>query len=240
MVVIPLPKLDRTLPVRQQAADVVQDAIMKGLLRAGESLRQRTLAVQFKLSHSAVREVLLELDNRGLITKRGSTYTVARLSEQEYRDLVMMRRLLEPAACRLAAQSFRPELGAQLEACIDRMRQALARKDHVASWQHDRDFHRLIWKYQPNRILESHLDRICTQLFAFYLSHDYMNYMKSCYPQVPIKRILGEHTLILEILRTGDGDRAERIMRRILEASSRRAFQVVHEMWRDQGQNSPK
>ena len=59
--VIKLTRLNRSLPVRQQAADVVQDAIMKGLLGPGESLRQRTLAVQFKLSHSAVREVFSNL-----------------------------------------------------------------------------------------------------------------------------------------------------------------------------------
>ena len=60
--VIKLPRLNRSFPVRQEAADVVQDAIMKGLLRPGENLRQRTLALQFKRSHSAVREVLLELE----------------------------------------------------------------------------------------------------------------------------------------------------------------------------------
>ncbi|SRR5581483_11235522 len=227
--VIKLPRLNRSLPVRHQAADAVQDAIMKGLLRPGENLRQRTLAVQFKLSHSAVREVLLELENRGLIAKKGSSYAVTRLSEEEYEDLRMMRLLLEPFACRLAAERWRPEIANELEQCLERMRLAFEQGDFASSWQCDRDFHRIIWKYQPNRVLEAHLERVCRQLFAFYLSQSYAD---AYFPHAPTTRILQEHKLILEVLRTRDGAKAERIVRRILERSSRKAYRMLREIWR--------
>jgi DNA-binding GntR family transcriptional regulator len=189
-------------------------------LRPGEKLQKRTLAVQFKLSHSAVREVLLELENRGLLTKKKSTYTVAHLSEDEFHDLNMMRNLLEPVACQLAAQHWRMELGLELEECLDCMDQAFRERDFLKSWECDRDFHRIIWKHQPNRILEAHLEKISTQLFAFYLSQSVAG---SYYPQAPVDKIFREHQLILEVLRTRDGERAERLVRRVLEHSSRRA-----------------
>jgi DNA-binding GntR family transcriptional regulator len=63
-------ELDRLLPVRRQAANLVQDAITKGLLRSGQKMQQCTLEVQFKLSHAAVRKVLLESENRGPLTKK--------------------------------------------------------------------------------------------------------------------------------------------------------------------------
>lgn len=222
-------RLDRSLPVRRQAADVVQDAIMKGLLRPGEKLQQRTLAGQFKLSHSAVREVLLELENRGLLTKGRSTYTVAHLSEDEFNDLNMMRNLLEPVACRLAAQHWRMELGLELEDCLDRMGQAFRERDFLSSWECDREFHRIIWKYQPNRILQAHLEKISTQLFAFYLSQSVAD---SYHPLAPLDKIFREHQLILEVLRTRDGQRAERVVRRILERSSQRGLRLLHPIWR--------
>jgi len=222
-------KLDRSLPVRRQAADVVQDAIMKGLLRPGEKLQQRTLALQFKLSHSAVREVLLELENRGLLTKKKSTYAVAHLSEDEFNDLNMMRNLLEPVACRLAAQHWQMELGLELEDCLDRMGEAFRERDFLKSWDCDREFHRIIWKHQPNRILEAHLEKISTQLFAFYLSQ---SVAASYYPHAPVDKIFQEHRLVLEVLRTRDGERAERVVRRVLERSSRRGFRLLHPIWR--------
>jgi DNA-binding GntR family transcriptional regulator len=225
---IKLARLNRSLPVRRQAADVVQDAIMRGQLRPGESLRQRTLALEFKLSHSAVREVLLELENRGLIAKKGSTYAVSHLSEDEYNDLVAMRLLLEPVACRFTAEHWRAQAGAELEACLDRMRKAVDGRDFAGCWQCDRDFHRIIWKHQPNRVLEAHLDRICTQLFAFYLSQSYAD---TYTPQGPRDRVLLEHRLILDVLRSSDGARAERMVRRVLERSSRRASAILRRIW---------
>ena len=216
-------KLNRSLPVRLQAADVVQDAIMNGLLQPGEKLRQRMLATQFKLSHSAVREVLLELENRGLITKRGSSYAISLFSEDEFQDLSMMRQLLEPVACRLAAEHWQADLGDKLEACLERMRTAFEEKDLLVSWECDRQFHRIIWKHQPNRILEAHLEKICTQLFAFYISP---KVVEQYYPVAPFKRIFAEHSVILDVLRTRDGALAERIVRRILVRSGRHAFKV--------------
>jgi DNA-binding GntR family transcriptional regulator len=216
-------KLDRSFPVRQQAADLVQDAIMRGLLRPGEKLHQRVLASQFKLSHSAVREVLIELENRGLILKEGSSYMIARYSEDEFSDLAMMRCLLEPVACRLAAQHWNSLFGEELEQCLERMRKAFDDRDALLSWECDRDFHKIIRRHQPNRVLEAHLEKICTKLFAFYISQFIVT---KHLRKAPPERIFAEHRLILETLRSRDGDRAERIVRRILERSSRRSFHI--------------
>jgi len=202
---------------------------MKGLLRPGEKLQQRMLAVQFKLSHSAVREVLLELENRGLLTKQKSTYAVAHLSEDEFNDLNTVRNLLEPVACRLAAQHWRMKLGLELEDCLEGMHRAFRERDFLKSWACDREFHRVIWKHQPNRVLEAHLEKITTQLFAFYLSQSATG---SYSQQAPVDRIFREHQLILHALRTRDGQRAERAVRGILERSSRRDFRLLHPIWR--------
>jgi DNA-binding GntR family transcriptional regulator len=229
-------RLDRSIPVRRQAADLVQDAIMKGVLCPGEKLRQRALANQFKLSHSAVREVLIELENRGLLTKRRSTYTVAHVSEDDYHDLVAMRCLLEPAACRLAAQQWHMGVGGELERCLERMRQALRVRDYMRSWECDRQFHRIIWKNQPNRILEAHLEKVCTQIFTFYLSQ---SFVWAYYPKANVDRIIREHQLILEVLRTRDGQRAERVVRRILERAGRRGLKMLHRVWRAELKEQP-
>jgi len=207
---------------------------MKGLLLPGEKLRQRMLAVQFRLSHSAVREVLLELENRGLITKRGSSYAINSFSESEYLDLTMMRQLLEPVACRLAAIHWTRELHDKLEDCLERMRSAFNERNLLVSWECDRDFHRIIWHYQPNRILEAHLEKICTQLFAFYLSP---HVAEKYYPVAPFERIFDEHRTIVNVLRTRDAVLTERIVRRILVRTSRKTFQVWRSIWTKDGHN---
>ena len=134
-------------------------------------------------------------------------------------------------ACRLAAEHWNAKVGIELEQCLARMRLAFKEDNFSALWQCDREFHRIIWKCQPNRVLESHLDRICRPLFAFYLSQRYAD---TYYPQVPKQRVLNEHSLILDVLRTRDGPRVERMVRRVLERSSRRASTMLRQAWRNE------
>lgn len=83
--------------------DTLREAICKGLLKAGEPLRQGIIARQLKVSATPVREALRQLEAEGLITvypHRGAF--VASLSPSEARDIFTIRRFLETGALELA------------------------------------------------------------------------------------------------------------------------------------------
>ncbi len=91
----------RTTP--GMVADVLRDAIMHGLLKGGQPLRQDELATQFGLSRIPVREALRQLEGEGLVTvnpHRGAV--VSQLSLDELQEICEIRIALETTAIRLA------------------------------------------------------------------------------------------------------------------------------------------
>jgi len=83
--------------------NTLREAICKGLLRAGDPLRQGVIASQLKVSTTPVREALRQLEAEGLVTvypHRGAF--VASLSPSEARDIFIIRRFLETGALELA------------------------------------------------------------------------------------------------------------------------------------------
>lgn len=91
----------RTTP--GMVADVLRDAIVHGVLKGGQLLRQDELAAQFGLSRIPVREALRQLEGEGLVTMnphRGAM--VSTLSGDELREICEIRTALETMAIRLA------------------------------------------------------------------------------------------------------------------------------------------
>lgn len=201
---------DLSKPIRQRAADLVQDAILRGHLQPGDEVSQLSLAKDLGLSQASLREALQELEHRGLLVKRGRTWHITRLSEDDLSDLYQIRALLEPLACRLAAVCFRQRLGEQLDDCLERMARTGRAGDYPGHSRADMEFHELIWKAQPNRLLEKHLHILCLPLFAYDLVK------RTELASVDFERSLRQHRLLIQLLRSRDGDRTERVVRRLI------------------------
>src|SRR5579883_1589456 len=84
-------------------ADVLREAILTGILKAGQPLRQEDISAQFGLSRSPVREALRQLEGEGLVKlypHRGAV--VAEFPLSELWELCEIRIPLETTAIRLA------------------------------------------------------------------------------------------------------------------------------------------
>jgi DNA-binding GntR family transcriptional regulator len=209
------PAADRSKPIRQRAANLVQEAVLRGHLQPGDEISQLTLARELGLSQASLREALQELEHRGLLEKRGRTWLITRLSEDDLSELYQVRALLEPLACRLAACGFTQRLGEQLDQCLARMTEAARAVDYPEHSRSDIEFHQLIWKSQPNRLLEKHLNLLCLPLFAYDLVK------RKELVNLDFERSLRQHRLIVDLLRTRDGERTERIVRRLMQTFHR-------------------
>jgi DNA-binding GntR family transcriptional regulator len=91
-------------------AGALRSRVLAGEIPAGARLRQETLAADFGVSRTPVREALRKLEAIGLVRlepHRGAV--VRRLSAREIRDAYEVRAELEGLAARLAATRIRDE-----------------------------------------------------------------------------------------------------------------------------------
>ncbi len=204
-------KLSRSGPIRQQAADALEEMILAGHYLAGQKIPQARLAREFGLSQGSVREALQELEARGLIIKAGRTWRVVRLSEDDVSNIYQVRAVLEPLACKLAAQVWDQRLRVRLEELLAVMQHAAEDRDYRRHSQADMKFHQAIWAHQPNRYLEKLLSQLCMPLFAYDLvqraARAYLNFERS----------LRQHSFIIDVLQCRDGERAGRIIGRLIQ-----------------------
>jgi len=89
------------LPVVQQVADQVRDAIVGLRFRPGQRLTERDLVDLTGVSRPTLREALRQLSAEGLITASpGRGWVVTDLTREEAEDLYAVRALIEGAAGR--------------------------------------------------------------------------------------------------------------------------------------------
>jgi DNA-binding GntR family transcriptional regulator len=203
-------RIDRSKPLRHQAVSMIEEAILHGHVRPGEEVPQLKLSKLLGLSQPSIREALQELEHRGLVVKQGRVRTVTSLSEQDLGNIFQVRLLLEPFACRLAAYGWTQQSSDALEHCLALMRKSAQELDYRRHISVDLEFHRTIWRHQPNRQLERLLNVLCTPLFAYELV---WRGGPGC---LDFDWNLLQTKKILMVLRTRDGERAERVVRHII------------------------
>ncbi len=94
-------KMDEYLPLRDVVFKTLRQAILKGELEPGERLMEIQLAERLGVSRTPIREAIRKLELEGLvlmIPRKGAE--VARISENNLRDVLEVRRTLEELAVR--------------------------------------------------------------------------------------------------------------------------------------------
>lgn len=102
--------MDEYLPLRDVVFKTLRQAILKGELAPGERLMEIQLAERLGVSRTPIREAIRKLELEGLvlmIPRKGAE--VAKISEQNLRDVLEVRRSLEELAIDLACQRMEPE-----------------------------------------------------------------------------------------------------------------------------------
>jgi DNA-binding GntR family transcriptional regulator len=206
----------RSKTVRLHIADLIEEAILSGEIRPGDEVPQLKLSKEWGVSQPSIREALQELEYRGLVVKKGRGRTVTDFSEQDLGNMFQVRAVLEPFACRLAAYAWTQQLGDALEACLVAMKEGSDQRNDREYIRRDLEFHRTIWRGQPNRQLEAQLNMLCVPLFAYELVR------RSGSGSVPYQWNLRQSRIILNVLQTRDGEKAERLVRHIIERFRRR------------------
>lgn len=103
-------------PIRQQAADLLRDAIQSGEISPGTPLIERELCARLDVSRNTLREAYRELESEGLIEVRPHRSPITTvLTDDQARELYEVREALEGEGIMLFTQRADNEDIDQLE-----------------------------------------------------------------------------------------------------------------------------
>mgnify|MGYP000280096458 CR=1 FL=1 len=145
--------------LHEEIVEKIQDMIAKGTLAPGTQLPpERDLAEVFQVSRITLREAIHVLEMRGLVTRKQGRGTFikempgAMISESiqrfynftdcSFREVVILRSILEPQVARMAAQNATDEELEQLRELAENINQCGDDRDRMAAY--DSKFHELL------------------------------------------------------------------------------------------------
>jgi DNA-binding GntR family transcriptional regulator len=193
-----------------QIASALRRDIYLGRIRPGTRLGQQELCEQFGTSRMPARDALRELVHDGLLVQQGPRQVVvAPLSRRELVDSFIIEGTLNGIAARLATMRARSEDLDTLTRLHDEMQERADAGDPARMAELNWQFHRKINHMAGSRKLLAAL-----RIVSVDVPRDYLI-------QVPswAQRSNKEHRAILDAMRSGDAERAEKLMAEHLEAS---------------------
>jgi DNA-binding GntR family transcriptional regulator len=200
-----LPALGPRRNLREEITQTLRAAVISGVLRPGVVYSAPSLASQFGVSPTPVREAMLDLAGEGLVDPvRNKGFRVTELSEQDLDELSELRALIEvPTVRRIAETGVAPEVLAGLRPLAAAIEQAAANGDLITHVAADMEFHLGLLAVAGNR----HLVETVRSLRA--RSRIYgLRALADRDALVPSAR---EHTELLDLIGAGDADGAERL-----------------------------
>lgn len=197
---------------RQAIVRVVLTDIFHGKLRAGQRLVTEILANRFGVSHTPIREALIELRGIGVVDlqpNRGAV--VRRLTAQNVREVCQVRRVLECEAVRGAARRINRSSVETLARDIHQLAASTPDSEAVARAQElDNELHDLIRESCGNAFLAIELARLRTLFRTFRDVTWDIELARNDFHRIAVEA--AEHLAITNALLTGDSRGATRAM----------------------------
>ena len=189
-----LKKVDRRLPAREQAYQVLRSAIISTVIPPGTMISENKICAAIGASRTPIRDAILRLSEEGLVEvypQRGSN--VAPISLSRVYEGHFVRRALELAVIREAAKKWTKEDTQKIKEIIAAQRKAT---DPVEILRLDDKFHEYFCQvagleniWHTIQSAKSHLDRVR-------------------HLAVPVRgnqdKVIAEHSRVLEALEAGD------------------------------------
>lgn len=210
----------RPLALKERVIGQLTGLIERGALRPGDQLpSERELSDELQVSRGTVREAVQFLQALGLVEIRHGSGTFVRLTTdpselrkewrewtirhaKRIRDLLEIRKGLEPFAAELSALRAGEEDLAAMDEALEQMRRAIDSPDVTALIQADLAFHHALCAGAGNAALSEFADALGEQLVP----------ERGTIWNLPGRpaRSLVEHRAICEAVRAGDPEGARR------------------------------
>lgn len=187
--------------LRGRVFDTIRDRIISGEYPNDMELRELTLAKEFNVSRTPIREALRQLELEGLVNiiPNKGAYVIG-ITKRDIIDIYYMRSLLEGLCAKMAVHNITEEQLQDLEENIDLSEFALSKKrmDHVVDL--DNEFHDLLYRASNSRMLHRTLSDF----------HQYLEPLrkKSLSDSERVSNTIDEHRKIVEAIKNKDEKKA--------------------------------
>lgn len=208
------------LPLRDVVFNTLREAILKGELKPGERLMELQLAAKLGVSRTPIREAIRMLQQEGLavtIPRRGAE--VARMTEKDMEDVLLIREALEILAVQLASEKITKEQIAELEEHVAAFDNAVKTADVKQIAQTDIDFHDIIYTAAENPKLVGMLNNLREQIYRYRV--EYLKDEK-IYP-----RLIEEHKQIIDGLKRRDKEYVTMMMKKHMENQANAVKNII-------------
>jgi DNA-binding GntR family transcriptional regulator len=190
----------------QALRDQLEQDIITGRLRPGERLDEQSLAARFNVSRTPIREALMQLASTGLVqlqSRRGAF--VASLSFKDVVERFEVMAALEGMCGALAARRITEPMQQKLEAAHEACAKEATGEDADAYYYANERFHHLIYEACQNGFLAEQARQL----------HDRLKPYRRLQLRARSRMAnsLAEHQAIVDAIRDGDSDRAERLLK---------------------------
>ena len=192
--------------LREQVERSISAAITAGQLEPGELLTVPTLASDFEVSATPVREALLELARRGFLDPvKNKGFRVTDVSDDELESIANIRLLLEPPTMGAIASGFDVGKGAEMRELADRIQQGAETNDLKLYLECDVEFHARLTDMVGNPLL--------TDMVSDLRTRARLGNLKKMAESGRLATSAAEHYELLDALVAHDAELAEEIMR---------------------------
>lgn len=199
-----LPSLSRS----ESAVSHLRSEILGGNLSPGDLLAESAVANRLGVSRVPVREALFQLEREGLVefSQTGRAY-VKSLSANDFEELYILRRTLEPAAAKLAVKHIRTFENRLLQ----NIEKTSIASDLAQLTSLDLDFHQLILDASGNCRLAA-LWRSLRHELELWLGQLHRSHQLQT--RETRSKTVSAHVQLVKTLTTGSPDQCESEMRR--------------------------
>ena len=197
----------------------LRELILAGELKAGERVPELALVERLGVSRTPIREVLLRLEQEGLLQAVPTGgFVVSAFNERDIHAAIEIRGTLEGLAARLAAERGVPESGlAELKTCLARLdhlvfERGVTAANFSAYVEANEQFHRIIIELADSAILARQIARAVALPFA---SAGAFVTVQASLPEARILFTVAQdhHRSIVRAIEEREGERAETLMR---------------------------
>jgi DNA-binding GntR family transcriptional regulator len=192
----------------------VRELILSGEIEPGSVINQALLAKEIGISTTPLREALRRLMQQGLVELDAHRDArVTQLNAEEARDLLEVRRSLDPMAASLAAERRTRQDLAEMRASLEGL-DALPSNPTVTQLIAHRRFHTAVYRASHNALLIEMLDGLW-DTGDRYRRHG-LQVERSAEERAEKSH---EHTLLFQAIEEGDAETAADVMRAHIQTS---------------------
>lgn len=199
-------------PQTEEAYRRLRRLILSLELRPGEPLVERKLEERLEVSRTPIRAAMQKLAREGLIHRTGRVYSVAPVDLAELEEAFEFRKILETSAVRMAAA--RKPNTREVRELLSALEKRL---EPEVELEKATDFHLTLARLSENRFLVESLSGV--------LGRIYRARFLEITSERGVQQAQSDHARLVELVQTGQGEAAARLMKEHLGRSRERLLQ---------------